>query len=134
MTKFYDVVDSDGNVIETAEEQKTLEVQGLQVKGPELTPGDLKKVRKMYVTIQHPRVAACLHELDLSIFPRHRNCEHCVFAWFNSHGELVQQLDEMHNLGKDDEIIQLQGIKFYKRFRQFMSTIARFKEENGNQA
>lgn len=90
----------------------------------ELTEGELKKIRKAYVTKQHPQVIACGHSLDLDRQPTQRNCEHCWFAWFNNHGEVVQQLDEMYTSGKTDEIIILQGIKFYKMWRKFMATIA----------
>jgi len=93
-----------------------------------ITPGELKRVNKQFVTVQHPRVIGCQHRLDLSRQPRHRNCETCWFAWFQNHGEVVQQLDEMHVAEGDDLIEQLQGKKFLHRWRQFMSTIASWKE------
>jgi hypothetical protein len=137
--QFYDIVDSIGQVLETAEEQlaeagENVEtvVQDsipLQREQPNLSEGEKKKLRKQYVTIQHPIVKACGHTLDLSRQPRHNNCQHCVFAFFQNHGELVQQLDEMHTSGKDALIIQLQGKKFYRNWRRFMSTIANLKQE-----
>jgi hypothetical protein len=132
MNEFYDVVDPEGNVVETAEQAKAQvdEGQAALTPAPKLSEGDLKRLRKMYITKNHPRVVACGHVLDLSRQPRHRNCEHCWFAFFNQHGEVVQQLDEMHTLGKDNEIIELQGIKFYHRWRQFMATVAQWKEAN----
>ncbi len=98
---------------------------------PEPTIGEIKKARKLYWTVSHPKVVACEHRLDLTRQPAHRNCQHCWFAWFNEHGEIVQQLDEMFVTGPSgvDMIIQLQGIKFYKMWRKFMSTIAKWKEE-----
>lgn len=94
---------------------------------PEPTVGELKLLRKQYITVQHPRVIACLHRLDMGRQPRHRNCEHCWFAWFQNHGEVVQQLDEMHTSDNDGLIIYLQGSKFYHRWRQFMATVAQWK-------
>ncbi len=115
--QFYDVVDSDGNVVETAAEQQS-------------QPIDIRKARKQYVTIRRPRVTSCGHKLDLSRKPVHINCPSCVFAWFQNHGEICQQLDEMYNIHGPDSIIQLQGIKFYKQWRKFMSTVAQWKQAN----
>jgi hypothetical protein len=139
MNEFYDVVDSEGNVIETAAQQEAAaktgveELPGITIDHDKkkITLGDIKKLNKLYTTVQHPRVKACMHRLDLSRQPRHRNCETCWFAFFQNHGEVVQQLDEMHNLGKTDEIIMLQGIKFYKMWRRFMATVAQWQQVVG---
>ena len=96
------------------------------------TPAEMRKLRKQYVTVKYSKVIACGHSLDLSRPPRHRNCEFCIVAWFNYHGELIQQLDEMHTAGGDELIIQMQGIKFYKSWRKFMSTVAKFAEEESD--
>lgn len=92
-----------------------------------LTEYDKRRLRKMYVTVKLPRVNPCGHRLDLSTQPRMRNCQPCWFAWFQNHGEVVQQLDEMHTEGLDHVIVALQGKKFYHRWRQFMATIAQWK-------
>lgn len=142
--QFYDIVDSEGNVVETAAEQKAqIEAASVVVEGnhdnvmvvdsigdpkKELTEGEIKKLRKQYITVQHPKVVGCKHRLDLSRQPRHRNCQTCWFAWFNNHGEIVQQLDEMHTASGDAVIVQLQGKKFYHRWRQFMATVAQWKQ------
>jgi hypothetical protein len=125
--QFYDVVDSEGAVVETAEAQQA---EAAPVEPPKpLTRRQIGAIRKQYVTIQHPRVRTCNHRLDLNAQPRHRNCQYCWFAWFNGHGEVVQQLDEMHTSGTDALIISLQGVKFLHRWLQFMATVARFKAE-----
>lgn len=93
----------------------------------QLTEGEIKLVRKKYVTIHHPRVIICKHRLDLRCPPRHANCQHCWFAFFNNHGKVVQQLDEMHTAGEDRVIVALQGVKFLHRWLQFMATIAQWK-------
>ncbi len=94
-----------------------------------LSEGELKKLRKQYVTIQHPRVSACGHKLDMGRKPR-LNCQHCWFAFFQNHGEMVQQLDEMYTQEGKELIIQLQGIQFYDMWRKFLSTVANWKQEN----
>jgi hypothetical protein len=120
LDKEYEVIEAPADGAEVTEVPEVLAPK-------ELTEADMRKLRKQYVTIQLPKVIACKHRLDLSRQPRHRNCEHCWWAWFNNHGEIVQQLDEMHTSGQDDVIIQLQGSKFFKRWLQFMSTVANFK-------
>ena len=130
--KQYDIIDSDGTLIESAQSSIPEPVKEMVINqaSPQLSDGQLKKARKLYWTIQHPKVVTCGHSLDMGRQPRHRNCEHCWFAWFNEHGEIVQQLDEMYQAEGEKLIIQLQGQKFYHRWRQFMATIARWKEEN----
>ena len=118
--QFYDVVDSEGTVVETAAEQ--------QQQQPNPKPIDIRKARRQYVTVRLPRVIPCGHKLDLSRKPIHINCPSCVFAWFQNHGEICQQLDEMYNLHGPESIIQLKGIKFYKQWRKFMATVAQWKE------
>lgn len=93
----------------------------------EPTENDFKLVRKQFTTIQHPRVVGCGHRLDMSRKPRHSNCQYCYFTFFQNHAEVTKQCDEMF---KEDPrlITQLQGVKFTKRFTQFMSTLAQWKE------
>jgi hypothetical protein len=114
--KTYDIVDSEGTLIEH---------DGVPVVDePAPVPVPVRQ------TCHLPVVKACGHRLDLHVQPSHRNCEDCWFAFFNTHGELCRQLDEMHmSEGGDSAIIQLQGVKFLHRWRQFMSTIARWKFE-----
>ena len=127
----YDIIDSEGNVVEKAE--TTPEPIPLERPQEPPTKGQLKLLRKQYVTVQHPRVVACQHRLAMNRQPRMRNCESCWLAWFNEHGELVQQLDEMHTGGHDNIIVALQGTKFFKRWLQFMSTIAQWKQQESNE-
>jgi hypothetical protein len=99
-------------------------------KKPPLTQTEIRKLRRQFITVVHPRVAACGHKHVADKQPRHRNCPHCWFAWFQNHGELVQTTDELHSTeGGIAMILQLQGAKFLRRFRQFMSTIAHFKAQ-----
>lgn len=127
--QFYDVYDENGNLVEAAPKEIPL-----QRERKELNEGEKRKLRKLYVTVQHPKVSGCGHRLDMQRTPVHINCESCLFAWFNNHGEIVQQLDEMHIAGGDKMIIQLWGKKFYHRWRQFMATVAQLKSMEGNEA
>jgi hypothetical protein len=95
---------------------------------PQLTPSEIRKLRRQFVTVTHPRVEACGHRLDLSRQPRMRNCQSCWLTWLNNHGELVQTADELHNTeGGVDMLISLQGVKFLKWFRRFMAGVASLK-------
>ena len=86
-------------------------------------------VTKNMVTIAHPRVTQCGHRLDLGRQPRHRNCESCWFAWFNTNGKVSQQCDEMFQSDDGVLIEHLQGTKFLKRWLQFMATLAKWKKQ-----
>jgi hypothetical protein len=125
------LMDKEYEVVESPEKQAETNVQA----GPtiinhgKLSPSEIAKLCKQYVTKQHPRVTICGHRLDMTRQPRHRNCESCYFAWFNAHGEICQQLDEMFQNGAIETIVELQGYKFLHRWLQFMATIAQYKQE-----
>lgn len=99
---------------------------------PQLTEGDLKKLRKLYVTVQHQRAKPCEHRLDLSRQPHHRNCPYCWFHFFSQHKELVEQCHEMFQADNGILMTQLQGAKFTRRFTQFMATLASWKQQEEN--
>lgn len=102
---------------------------------PPLTRSEIKKLRRQFITVVNQRVQACGHKYDPTRQPRHRNCENCWMAWLNNHGELIQTTDELFQTeGGIEMILQLQGVKFLKMFKRFMSTIAKLKaqEENTN--
>lgn len=102
-------------------------------KQPELSPGEIRRLRGLYMTVRLPRVAGCGHRYQAERQPRHRNCPFCWMTFFQNHGELVQTTDELHNTeGGVAMIIQLQGSKFLKQFRRFMSTIAHSQKEVAN--
>jgi hypothetical protein len=124
--EFYDIVDSDGNIVETAEEQAAARANEINKAEPE-TPAAPEKVENHPTVL--PRVKACEHRLHPMFQPRMRNCQSCWYAWFDFHKEIVSQLDHMHSESQDEVIKQLQGDKFYHRWRQYMSTIARLTIE-----
>ena len=136
----YDIVDSEGNMIATAAEQiaeatnavlEQKELNNILSEKPKtLSEGELKKLRKVYVTVAHPKVKGCGHSLDLNRQPVHRNCEHCWFSWFSNHKEIVEQCDEMFKADNGKLMTQLQGVTFTKRFTQFMATLAQWKQES----
>jgi len=112
LDRTYDVVDGEGNLVE-----KAVEVPANPLP------------RKRNVTVCLPRVIACKHRLDLSRPPRHRNCDDCWFAFFQNNPHTVETADELHQAGNSRLIEQLQGTKFLKKFRNFMSTVAKLKEQ-----
>jgi hypothetical protein len=108
----YDVVDGEGNLVE-----KAVEVP--------VNPF----IRKKQLPCHLPRVIACKHRLDLSRPPRYRNCDSCWFAFFQNNPRTVETADELHQAGNSRLIEQLQGTKFLEKFRNFMSTVAKLKEQ-----
>ena len=96
---------------------------------PILTPTQVGKARKLYVTVQHDRVTICNHKLPKTNIPKKINCECCWFAFFQGNGDLVTKLDEVLTTHGEGAIVRSQGKKFLHRFKQFMATIERFKKE-----
>ena len=121
--KQYDVVDSDGVLVEQAVDKPVITMM------PKLTKRQLGKIRRVHVTINHPRVTGCLHRLDLTKHPRHRNCHNCWWAWFNNNGGTVTTADELWQAGNSKMIEQLNGTKFLKYFIKFMATVAHMKTQ-----
>lgn len=90
----------------------------------ELTRKEWKNLLRLYFTVRRPVVEGCGHKIDTERPPKN-NCEICWFAWFNSHGEIVQstvQADKRF-------VVQIFGEKFLKMFNKFMATVARMTAE-----
>src|ERR1700688_3031770 len=104
------------------------EFNQLQPAPRQISEAELKKLRRLYFTVRHDRVDLCGHKLDRMNQPT-VNCEFCWFAWFNSHGQLVQAVDRAFQEQGKDFVIKLRGVKFLKMFLRFMSTIAKLKAE-----
>lgn len=97
-----------------------------------LSKSDMAKLRKRYVTIQHPIAKSCGHKLDLSRQPRHRNCDNCWANWLNSNGPTVQTAEELIAAGNEKLIIALQGPKFLHNVKKFLSTVALMQAQMEN--
>lgn len=93
------------------------------------TEGELRLLRKQFITMQHSKVAGCGHKYDPERQPRHRNCDFCWLAFFQNHGEIVQTTDEIFQTRGKHLIIELQGKVFFNNFLKFMSTVNKIKEE-----
>ena len=48
----------------------------------------MRKLRGKYFSVEHPWLEDCGHRLDMINFPK-RNCQNCLFQWFNCHAKLV---------------------------------------------
>jgi hypothetical protein len=123
--KQYDVVDSDGVLVEQAVDKSVITMM------PKLTKRQLGKIRRVHVTIQHPIAAQCGHRLDLTKQPRNRNCENCWFNWLNHNGAVVQTAEELIAGGNSRMVVQLQGQKFLDNVLKFLSTVANLQKQEG---
>lgn len=80
--------------------------------------------------IQYPRVPACGHKYDPNRQPRMRNCDSCWFAFFVHNEQLVKDTDTMFRSPEGGgRIVELQGIKYFIKFGQFMGTMAKIQEQ-----
>lgn len=76
--------------------------------------------------VKYP-VLACGHKYRNEFEPNHRNCERCWFAFFQTHGELTQAVEEAYQTGGAKLVSKLRGPKFLHQFLKFMSTVALVK-------
>ncbi len=74
------------------------------------------------------RVPQCGHRFKAGRTPEHVNCESCWFAFFQTHGELSQAVEEVYAKHGKSLIIHLKGKKFLDMFLKFLSTIAQYKQ------
>jgi hypothetical protein len=95
----------------------------------DLTPAGLRRLRGQYFTVRHIPLNDCGHKMDVINFPRHRNCENCVWQWLNYHPKLVEAVDEAWQKHGKQFVVNLRGEKFANLFARFMATIAYFKKQ-----
>jgi len=97
--------------------------------GKQLTESQFRELRGKYFSVRHYTVPECGHKLDMINEPTFRNCEYCWWAFFSSHGQLVQVTDEMFQTHGKAFLDKMRGVKYRKQFCRYMSTLARFKQE-----
>jgi hypothetical protein len=93
-----------------------------------LTELQFRQLRRAYFTVRHDTVATCGHKIDRLNEPKN-NCEYCWWAFFGSHGELVQTADKAFQEQGQNFLDKMRGQKFRKMFLRYMSTLARFQKE-----
>lgn len=108
-------------------EPVTLETSAVE-EPKELTEKDFRKLRKLYITEAHARVAACGHRFHPTNEPR-TNCANCWFAFFQVHGELTKSVDEFFRTLGRDALIKMRGKTFTKNFTRFMALLAQIQKE-----
>jgi len=118
---------SDSPVVSMASQGNGIEGE-LRPAPRQISEAELKQLRRMYFTVRHDRVEECGHRFDRLNEPR-TNCHYCWWAWFNSHGELVQTVDKAFQEQGAAFVIKLRGRKFLKGFLMYMSTLAKFQQE-----
>lgn len=94
----------------------------------QIQENDLRQLRRVYFTVRHDRVDQCGHKLDRMNQPT-TNCEACWWCWLNSHGTLVQAVEEAFQKQGADFVIKLRGRKFLRMFLRFMATVAAMQKE-----
>ena len=95
-----------------------------------LTEAQFRQLRGRYFTVRHFTVPECGHKLDMINEPTFRNCEYCWWAFFSSHGELVQVTDKAFQEQGPAFLDKMRGVQYRKMFTRFMATMARFKAES----
>lgn len=93
------------------------------------TLSEYKQLMRVYFTKRNNVVVVCGHKLDPNDQPAN-NCPYCWFAFFNSHGDLVNTTDEFFKTNGKNALEALQGKKYVKNFLKFMSTLNQLQGEN----
>jgi hypothetical protein len=93
----------------------------------EITRAEYKKAMHDTFTVKHQKIPVCGHKFVPGTEPRHRNCEHCWFVFFQVHGELTQAVEEVFQKHGKQAVINLRGVKFLDNFLKFMATVAQYK-------
>ncbi len=93
-----------------------------------ITRTEYGKLRKEQITHKYKRLPDCGHKFVPGAYPRHRNCENCLFAFFQINGELSQSIEELYAKHGSTPVIRLLGKKVYHNWRKFMATVALLKK------
>ncbi len=95
----------------------------------QITELQLRQLRGKYFTVRHPRTIGCDHHQDQINEPTFRNCESCWYAFFSTHGELVNVTHEAFSEHGPEFVEKLRGRKYVRMFTRFMSTMNRLRED-----
>ncbi len=95
----------------------------------QITELQLRQLRGKYFTVRHPRTIGCDHHQDQINEPTFRNCESCWYAFFSTHGELVNVTHEAFSEHGAAFVEKLRGRKYVRMFTRFMSTMNRLRED-----
>lgn len=90
----------------------------------EITYHEYKTMMRQFFTVRNGIVQNCGHKIGTDQEPKYKNCEECWFAFFNTHGEFVQAVDEAYNEHGPAFIEKMKGTKFTRMYLAFMSTVA----------
>jgi hypothetical protein len=95
---------------------------------PQLTEKLMRTLRGKYFTVRHVLLTDCGHKLDMINEPKN-NCQTCWWTWFNSHPQLVEITDQFFRTHGKGPLVSMRGVKFFKMFVRFMSTVHHFLEQ-----
>lgn len=95
-----------------------------------LTIKEFKQLLAKFFTVRNNIVEMCGHPIGQDREPKMVNCEYCWFAYFQTHGKIVQVADECFQSEGKEMLERIKGKKFVKHFIRFMAIVARMKEIN----
>jgi hypothetical protein len=99
---------------------------------PKSAPMTLSKFRELrgkFFTIRQEAVEPCGHPMGVQDEPQFSNCQHCWYAYFSQHTELVLMVGKLMALENGvNTVTRARGKKFVKMFQRFVKTLERLKE------
>ena len=99
-------------------------------KTPPMTLSKFRELRGKFFTIRQEAVEPCGHPMGVQDEPQFRNCQHCWYAYFSQHTDLVTVLGKIMESSQDGvaAIDHIRGKKFRTMFQRFVKTLERLKE------
>jgi hypothetical protein len=93
-----------------------------------MSPMKFRELRGKFFTVRQEAVEPCGHPLGANDEPTMRNCQHCWYAYFSQHTDLVIATGKVLDVGGTVAIDRIRGTKFRVMFQRFMKTLERLKE------
>jgi hypothetical protein len=78
--------------------------------------------------LKYERVQPCQHKFVPGGEPRHRNCQPCWFTFFQVYQGLTKTAEEVLRTEGEHALIQIRHAKFYKHYKRYVATMAKWKE------
>src|ERR1035441_37816 len=96
---------------------------------PPMSMMKFRELRGKFFTVRQEAVEPCGPPLGPNDEPQFRNCQHCWYAYFSQHTDLVVMTGKVLAM-KDGwlTIDRVRGTKFRVMFQRFVKTLERLKE------
>jgi hypothetical protein len=97
-----------------------------------ITEREIRKLRRLYITVVHGKVRACGHGFNPNTTPSHYNCLDCWEAYFMMSTDTAAIHDDFMKGGKQ-ALINAYGAKFVRHFNIFLNNqMMKYEQDSRN--